>query len=154
MCTNLLLYLFNSFVQQPITGISVQVQVYSHFCFSRFFLKQYHWLINTNTLLKYVHCLQVEHHGHGHVSSQQQHKSMYVLKAKYVFVLYLIFSSPCQNLKCISYAVKHHIFHEFCFQAWVVFFSNGFCILHAQCTFLYLHSSSWCNMYWWKFLFQ
>ena len=169
MCTNLLLYLFNSFVQQPITSIVSKYKCIHIFVFSRFFLKQYHRLINTNTLLKYVHCLQVECHGHSHVSSQQQHKiwipikpiksftkakqvPIFVIILSYLcfhssdmyvcIVLYLIFSSPSQNLKRISYAVRHHVFHEFCFQAWVGFFSNGFCILHAQCTFLYLHSSS------------
>ena len=157
----------------------------SHFFFSLFFLKQYHRLINTKTLLKYVHCLQVEHHSHSHVSSQQQHKIWIPIKpiksfmkakskAKWVrifviilsylcfhsfnmyvcIILYLIFSSHCQNLKCISYAVRHHIFKEFCFQAWVVFFSNDSCILHEECAFLYIHSSSLCNMYLLTFLFQ
>ena len=44
-------------------------------------------------------------------------------------ILYLIFSSHCHNLKRISYAIRHHVFNEFCFQAWVVFFSNCSCIL-------------------------
>ena len=74
MCTNLSLYLCHSFVQQPITGILSKYKCIHIFVVSRFFVKQYHRLINTNTLLKYLHCLQVERHSHGHVSSQQQHK--------------------------------------------------------------------------------
>ena len=74
MCTNLSLYLCNSFIQQPITGILCKYKCIDIFVVSHFFVKQYHRLINTNTLLKYVHCLWVEHHSHGHVSLQQQHK--------------------------------------------------------------------------------
>ena len=180
MCTNLLLYLFNSFVQQPISGIVSKYKCIHIFVFSHFFLKQYHQLINTNTLLKYVHCLQVEHHGQGHVSSQQQHKiwipikpiksfmkikskvkwvPIFVIILSYLYfhashmyvciVLYLIFSSPCQNLKRISYAVRHHIFHEYCFQAWVVFLAMVFeYYMHSVHFFIFIHQVDVICIYW------
>ena len=69
MCNNISLYLCNSFIQQQ--NILCKYKCIHIFFLSRFFVKPYHQLIKADNLLKYVHCLQVERHGH---VSSQQHK--------------------------------------------------------------------------------